>query len=222
MRITGRAPFSPCRRAFALALALSPVLASCAGTTQQQWVKAKFAECKSIANVSNVTLDQVRPDGHWSATAQSRDDFAKIEVCMGDDAVSASLYRRQAEQGDATAMANLGRMYEEGRGGLPKSDVDAVLWYRRGAEAGNGQAMASLGLMYERGRGGLIKDVDEALAWYRKGAKTGDRYAMFCLGRAHEMGLGGSSDKAEAIVWYRKAAASGFPPAAERLRNLEE
>lgn len=223
MRITRRVPFSACRRAFVLTLILLTASSACSNhTTQQTWVKTKFAECKTITNVSDITLDHVRPDGQWSATTQSRSDFAKIETCMNDDAVSASLYRRQAESGNAVAMANLGRLYEEGRGGLAKSDADAVLWYRRGAAAGNGQAMASLGLMYERGRGGLTKDADEALQWYRKGADTGDRFAMYCMGRAHEMGLGGSSDRAEAMQWYRKAAASGFPPAAERLRTLQE
>jgi TPR repeat protein len=222
MRITRRVPFSARRRASALALISLTVSSGCAGTAQQQWVKAKFAECKITTGVDDVTLDRVQPNGHWAATTQSRSDFAKIESCMQDDEVSARLYRRQAESGDAAAMANLGRMYEEGRGGLAKSDVDAVLWYRRGAEAGNGQAMASLGLMYERGRGGLMKDLDEALRWYRKGADTGDRFAMYCMGRAHEMGLGGSSDRHEAMEWYRKAAASGFPPAAERLRTLQE
>jgi TPR repeat protein len=67
-----------------------------------------------------------------------------------------------------------------------------------------------------------MKDPDEAVQWYRKGADTGDRFAMYCMGRAHEMGLGGSSDRNEAMQWYRKAAASGFPPAVERLRTLQE
>ena len=70
---------------------------------------------------------------------------------MHDEAVSASLYRRQADNGDPAAMAYLGRMYEDGRGGLAKDDAEAVLWYRRGAEAGNGSPMASLAYMYERG-----------------------------------------------------------------------
>jgi len=43
----------------------------------------------------------------------------------GDETVSASLYRRQADGGNAAAMANLGNMYEEGRGGLTKNDAEA-------------------------------------------------------------------------------------------------
>jgi len=141
---------------------------------------------------------------------------------MRDESVTASLYRRQAESGNAAAMADLGAWYEQGRGGLRRSDADALQWYRRGAEAGNGQAMASLGTMYERGRGGLTKDVDEAVQWYQKGVGTGDRFALYCLGHAHEFGLGVKRDRAEAVQLYRKSAAQGFAPAADRLKTLGE
>jgi hypothetical protein len=68
MRITGRAPFSACLRASALALILLTATGACASTAQQRWVKTKFSACKTITNVSDVTLDHVRPDGQWSAT----------------------------------------------------------------------------------------------------------------------------------------------------------
>jgi TPR repeat protein len=93
---------------------------------------------------------------------QTQSDYNHLVACLHDEAVSASLYRRQVDNGDGTAMAYLGRMYEEGRGGLAKDDAEAVLWYRRGAEAGNEPAMASLAYMYEHGHGGLAQDVDEA------------------------------------------------------------
>jgi len=184
---------------------------------------ALFAECKTRTNAINVRLDQVYPDGRFTASSmQTQSDYNHVVECMKDETVTASLYRRQAEGGNAAAMANLGSLYEDGRGGLTKSDAEAVQWYRRGAEAGSGQAMASLGTMYERGRGGLSKDVDQAAQWYRKGASTGDRYAMYCMGHAHEFGVGVTRDRDEAKQWYRKAAALGFTPAAERLNTLGE
>jgi len=134
-------------------------LADACGTTQltpqQEWVMALFAECKTRTNAINVKLEQVYPDGRFTASSmQTQSDYNHVVECMQDETVTASLYRRPAESGNAAAMANLGRMYEEGRGGLTKSDdAEAVQWYRRGAEAGNGQAMASLGYMYERGGG---------------------------------------------------------------------
>jgi hypothetical protein len=214
------------RRPGSLALILLTLAWAC-GTTQltpqQELVMAMFAECKTRTNAINVTLDQVYPDGRWTATVvHTQSEYNHLVACMQDDAVLASLYRRQADGGDSTAMANLGQMYEEGRGGLTRDDADAAQWYRRGAEAGNGQAMASLGYMYEQGRGGLTKSADEAAQWYRKGADTGDRFAMYYMGRAHEFGLGVTRDRAEALEWYRKSAAAGFTPAADRLKNLGE
>jgi TPR repeat protein len=207
-------------------LLLSLIAAACGITQltpQQEWTMTKFAECKTITNAINVKLEQVHPDGSWSArVSQTQSEYNHLAACMQDDAVSATIYRRQADGGNATAMAYLGRMYEQGRGGLAKDETEAVQWYRRGADAGNGQAMARLGYMYERGRGGLLKDMDEAAQWYRKGAGTGDRFAMYYMGRACEFGLGVPKDRDEAVAWYRKSAASGFTQASERLKKLGE
>ncbi len=182
---------------FALLLTLAGACGTTQLTPQQEWVMALFAECKTRTNAINVKLEQVRPDGSWTASSmQTQSDYNHVVECMQDETVSASLYRRQADSGNAAAMAYLGRMYEYGRGGLPKDDAEAVQWYRRGAEAGNGQAMASLAYMYERGRGGLSKDLDEAGHWYRKGAGAGDRFAMYFMGRAQEFGLGVPKDRA--------------------------
>jgi len=213
-------------RSSALATVLLTVTCACSGarlTPQQEWVLTKFAECKTLTNAINVNLEQVSPEGRWSVTVQqTQSEFNNLVACMNDDAVSARLYRRAADAGDGQAMANLGRMYERGRGELTKDDAEAVQWYRRGAAAGHGQAMASLGLMYERGRGGLTKDLAEAARWHQNGADVGDRYAMYCLGRAYEFGLGVVKDRVQAVQWYRKSAALGHTPSSERLKALGE
>jgi TPR repeat protein len=61
-----------------------------------------------------------------------------------DDSQAVSWFRKAAEAGDARGMANLGFMYENGRGGLPKDDGQAVSWFRKAAEAGNEYAVAAL------------------------------------------------------------------------------
>jgi len=48
-------------------------------------------------------------------------------------------FRKGAEQGNALAQANLGHMYELGRGVI-KDEVEAVEWYRKAAEQGNARA----------------------------------------------------------------------------------
>jgi len=54
--------------------------------------------------------------------------------------VSASLGYEAADAGDTLGMNNLGWMYENGRGGVPKDDAQAVSWYRKSADAGNTRA----------------------------------------------------------------------------------
>ena len=51
--------------------------------------------------------------------------------------------RNAAEQGDASAQNNLGRMYEYGRE-VPKDEVQAVAWYHRAAEQGEARAQYTL------------------------------------------------------------------------------
>jgi uncharacterized protein len=53
-------------------------------------------------------------------------------------------YRRAADAGDAQAMGDMGRMYEQGRGGLAKDNLQAVSWYRKGAELGDRDASEAL------------------------------------------------------------------------------
>jgi TPR repeat protein len=57
---------------------------------------------------------------------QTQSDYNHLVACMHDEAVSASLYRRQADNGDGTALVYLGRMYKEGRR-LANDDAEAVL-----------------------------------------------------------------------------------------------
>src|SRR4051812_11291637 len=57
-----------------------------------------------------------------------------------------------AERGDARAQAQLGFMYQYGRG-VPQNYTLAYYWYRRGAEQGNALAQHLLGLLYDKGQG---------------------------------------------------------------------
>lgn len=60
-----------------------------------------------------------------------------------DEAKAVEQFQLAAKQGQPDAQFALGRMYEQGRGGLPR-DVDAALqWYRAAANQGHEQAAAS-------------------------------------------------------------------------------
>jgi uncharacterized protein len=60
-----------------------------------------------------------------------------------DYAQALSWYRKAAATGNATAMSNLGVMYENGWG-VPRNDAQAVIWYRKAVDAGDPSARESL------------------------------------------------------------------------------
>jgi TPR repeat protein len=68
-----------------------------------------------------------------------------------------------AEQGNASAQAELGWMYSVGRG-VPQNFLLAAKWYRRAAEQGNGNAQFALGLLYNKGEG-VPRDLLLAYMW---------------------------------------------------------
>ena len=113
----------------------------------------------------------------------------------------------RAEQGDAEAQYNLGRIYANGEG-VPRNGVEAVRWFRLGAEQGNADAQNGLGVMYASGRG-MPQDDAEAVRWFRLAAAQGDGNAQFRLGGMYKDGKGVPRNYMEAVRWYRLAADQG-------------
>ncbi len=143
------------------------------------------------------------------AVAKKNESGAQISGEATDDAAALSRYHKAADQGNARAQYNLGLMYENGRGGLPKDDRAALIWYRRSADQGNASAQCNIGFMYEKGRY-LFQDDHAALTWYQKAADQGYARAQGVLGIFHERGRGGlPRDDAAAASWYCKAAEQG-------------
>jgi TPR repeat protein len=70
----------------------------------------------------------------------------------GDHAREAKLLRPFAEQGDAQAQCNLGKLYYEGKG-VPQDYREALRWYRKAAKQGNEEAQFNLTGMYASGQG---------------------------------------------------------------------
>ena len=88
---------------------------------------------------------------------------------------AAELYRKSAEQGNATAQCDLGYCYEKGQG-VSQDYYKAVEWYRKSAEQGDATAQFNLGVCYEYGQG-VGKSISKAMEWYRKAADQGDEDA---------------------------------------------
>ncbi len=144
----------------------------------------------------------------------------RMALLRGDFATALSEFRLLAEQGDAEAQYELGRMYERGRG-VPEDDNEAVSWYRLAAEQGNALAQISLGIMYENGDG-MPKDVTEAVRWYRLAAEQGDALGQTLLGLKYDNGEGITEDRVSAYMWWNLTVAQGMEGARSYKKIVAE
>lgn len=137
-----------------------------------------------------------------------------------DYAAAAELWRKSADQGDASGQLYIGMCYEQGLG-VNQNSEEAFRWYKKSAEQGNVTAQHNLGCCYVNGEG-VEKDDYEAVKWFRKAAEQGDDKAQSNLGWCYENGHGVPIDIEEAKKWYRKSAAQGNENAKNSLKKLGE
>lgn len=155
----------------------------------------------SLLLALGLTLSSISP-----ATAGPEED-GRAAYEAGDYVLALQLFEQVAKQGNATAQAMVGYMYDNGLG-VSQDDVKAVRWYRLAAEQGNAYAQNSLGYIYDNGQG-VPLDRAEAVKWYRLAAEQGNANARNRLGYMYSIGLGVRQDNAEAVRWYRLAAEQG-------------
>jgi len=129
-------------------------------------------------------------------------------------------YEKAATAGHATAMNNLGRLYNDGSG-VPQNYDLARQWYEKATALGNSNAMLSLGHLYEDSHG-VPQDFQQAFRLYEQSAAAGNAHGMKSLGRLYEMGRGTPQDYEKARQLYEKSADAGYIPADEALGLLYE
>ncbi len=130
------------------------------------------------------------------------------------------MIRKAADQGDAKAQYDLGRMYEEGAE-VSQSYSEAAKWFRKAADQGYARAQNWLGVMYEQGKG-VPQDYSEAVRWYRKAADQGEVWAQCNLALMYKNGMGVPQDYSEAVKWFRKSADQGHARAQNWLGVMYE
>lgn len=126
---------------------------------------------------------------------------------LGDYENARKWFLSAAEQGDAIAQGNLGRLYRDGLGG-PQDYTLAVKWYTLAAEQGDDYAQTALGMMYEDGQG-VSRDYVKAFEWYQKAAQQNYAPAQNNLGLLYEEGKGVSADHKMAMALMKAAAQKG-------------
>ena len=154
-----------------------------------------------------------------------------------------------AEQGNADAQFNLGRMYLNGDG-VARDNEQGVAWISKAAKQGSASALQvllikaeqgdaitqfNLGQMYLNGEG-VAKDDGQAIVWLQKATELGNKLAQqtllmkaaelgnadaqFHLGKMYLSGEGIAKNNAQAVVWLKKAANQGHELAQQALRTI--
>ena len=151
-------------------------------------------------------------------------------------------YKKEADQGIASAQYMLAIMYYRGDG-TTMDWSKAAHWHAQAAKQGHIEAQEKLAWMYEHGEGVEKNDV-EAVFWYEKAvsqgsdfmidslnharqrlkfandAKQGDAEAQYQFAQMYYQGNGVKQDFSEAVLWYKKAAEQGHAAAQDNLGKM--
>ena len=152
--------------------------------------------------------------------AASEDIEALAQAISRGDRAALHRAEERAQAGSPNAQLLLAKVYEEGRGGLPRDLAVARRWTARAAEAGEPAAMHNLAVYMVRGEGGSA-DLIGAARWFERAAWAGVIDAQFNLGLLNESGRGVQKNLGEAYRWYSIAANAGDALARARAVVLE-
>ena len=117
-------------------------------------------------------------------TVENKCPFCRLPIITLDEDALESLKKR-IEVGDAKAMNNLGRYYDEGKYGLPQDHAEALELYLRAGELGEAGAYNNISYAYFNGRG-VARDEKKALHYWELAAMRGDVCARYILGIIEE------------------------------------
>lgn len=148
----------------------------------------------------------------------------------GQDFIKAlSLFRQEADAGNALAMHDLGRMCADGLG--RDTDQDAAQeWYAKALKAFHGAEKVAeerrrpylqyrIGKMYAAGLG-TGQDYGTAARWLAQAAEAGHKYAQYSLAGLYRRGQGVAQDDMQAFLLYGRSAEKGNPYAEYELAGM--
>lgn len=124
------------------------------------------------------------------------------------------------DQGDTTAMAQLGFLYLNGTG-VTADPAKALELIGGSAKAGDTLGQYYLGLMNMQGVG-LAANPTEGARLITLAAQAGNGEAMKSLGDAYRDGQGVGANPTEALNWYTRAGAAGNPAGLHAAGELQE
>jgi TPR repeat protein len=157
-------------------------------------------------------------NGNWVAT---REYSAALSKNLGDlqfklgkaslsdrprklDRSSIDWLRSAACEGNADAMYEIGRCYDEGLG-LDVDPITAIKWYEAASRQGHAKAINTLAWCYAKGSG-VKKDESASFQLYVRAAQHQLPEAQYNLAVCYSHGRGTARDPIRAVELYTKAA----------------
>jgi len=162
----------------------------------------------------------------WLAKAIAKDEL-NVYIALGnfeeaikkDDSAALAEFTKGAEAGQSDCMLKVAAFHLEGRGGLPKSAEEALVWYKKAGEAGNavGHVQAAAALLKGEGL-----QIVEGYAHLLAAAESGPADVQNELGLFYLSGRLGLRDASAAAAWFSRSASAGYPQSAYNLGALYE
>lgn len=123
-----------------------------------------------------------------------------LAACTGN----VSDIAKKAEQGDAAAQLEYGRLLKTIGNGVEQDWTKAVDMLQRSAESGNPDAQWELGLMYEF-ENHVPKDEAKALSLYRRSADAGSPIGKYMVAHCYQHGIVVAEDHSVSDSLYAEA-----------------
>ena len=186
------------------------------------------------ATVEETTLEETTPK-HTPVYAEWTDLYKEARIYLygtkeiePDGEAAYELMKEEAENGNAYAMHDMGKMYEKGI--FVEADARiAEKWYRSAREGFQELEQRKekayleyrIGKMYQYGLG---TDTDEAVAakWFRMAVNKNHKFAEYSLGMFYLQGKGVEQDDETAFRLFQKSHQKGNPYASYELGKLYE
>lgn len=197
-------------------------------------IQDAFSEDMDVWEGDEIPKDDIRQSGkgipdfyaEWNKNYKLARRYLYGEKGVEQDFTKAlSLFRQEAEAGNALAMHDLGRMCADGLG------QDAAQgWYARALEAFHAAEKEAkerkhpylqyrIGKMYAAGLG-TGQDYKTAARWLAQAAAAGHKYAQYSLAGLYRQGQGVSRDDVQAFLLYGCSAEQGNPYAEYELARM--
>ena len=130
-------------------------------------------------------------------------DRGLVAYNSNDFATALKIWVPLAQQGHAVAQANLGAIYNNGKG-VPQDHETAFKWMTLAAEQGQSDAQNSLSAMYYSGKGAPLDHV-AAIKWATLAANQRNSDSQVLLGVMHSRGDGVPQNDIYAYMWLQIA-----------------